>query len=224
MNMLKRMPKDLTRQTAADFFFVVQICCILVSGGSEFVRLLTTSQGVNLSWLAFWDAFLAVNLVLVIRAHRNQPSRVTVQTILSYASWCAVISACLGAMLWRGQELWDLGDTVTGGVVGLGLLLNWLQARRRHLAITEPLVMAGFGICFIGLPQLTLAYKILIQGGAGMAGLMLLAGHIGIFTRLGQLWFAIREAGWDRNRKGAVLSELANEATWILVTAAWLMR
>jgi hypothetical protein len=50
---------------------------------------------------------------------------------------------------------------------------------------------------------------------------MLLAGHIGITTRLGQLMFAIREAGWDRNRLAAALSELANEATWLLVTAAW---
>jgi hypothetical protein len=33
--------------------------------------------------------------------------------------------------------------------------------------------------------------------------------------------FAIREAGWDRNRLAAALSEMANEATWLLVTAAW---
>ena len=57
-----------------------------------------------------------------------------------------------------------------------------------------------------------------------MAGAMLLAGHIGIITRLGLLWFAIREAGWDRNRQGAAWSELANEGTWLLVTLAWLVR
>ncbi len=45
----------------------------------------------------------------------------------------------------------------------------------------------------------------------------------GIITRLGQLLFAIREAGWDRNRQGAALSELANETTWLLVTLAWLV-
>jgi hypothetical protein len=51
---------------------------------------------------------------------------------------------------------------------------------------------------------------------------MLLAGHIAILTRLGQLWFALREAGWDRNRLGAATSEVANEITWLLVTLAWL--
>jgi len=215
---------SLTKKTAADLLFAVQIGCTLVSGGSEFLRLLTTSQGVNLSWLACWDAFLVINLALVIRAHRRQASRVTFQTIVSYATWTAFISACLGAMLWRGVELWDGKDTITAILVAAGVSLNWLLGRRRGLAFSDPLVSAGFAVCFIGLPQLTLAYKIFTQGGAGMAGLMLLAGHLGIMTRLGQLWFAIREAGWDRNRQGAALSELANEATWLLVTAAWLVR
>jgi len=214
---------QVTKKTAADLLFAVQIACTLVSGGSEFLRLLTTSQGVNLSWLAFWDAFLVVNLALVIRAHLRQGSRVTFQTILSYATWTAFISACLGALLWRGTEWWDRQDTATVILVAAGVSLTWLLARRRGLPVTDPLVAAGFGVCFIGLPQLTLTYKIFTQGGAGMAGLMLLAGHLGILTRLGQLWFAIREAGWDRNRQGAALSEIANETTWLLVTAAWLV-
>jgi hypothetical protein len=107
---------------------------------------------------------------------------------------------------------------VAGGVL---LTLAWGKIKR--LPFTDPMVSGFLAVCFIGLPQLTLAYKIFTEGGAGMAGAMLLAGHIGIMTRLGQLWFAIREAGWDRNRRGAVLSETANEVTWILVTVAWLV-
>lgn len=214
----------LTKKTTADTLFAVQIGCTIVSGGSEFLRLLITSQGVNLTWLASWLAFLAINLTLTIRAHRSQPSRVTLQTVLSYAAWTTMIAACLGAMLWRGTGLWDSKDTLTAMMVGTGVLLTWLGASWAGLKITDPLVHAGFAICFIGLPQLTLAYKIFTVGGEGMAGLMLLAGHIGILTRLGQLWFAIREAGWERDRQGAALGELANEATWLLVTAAWLVR
>jgi hypothetical protein len=216
------MPITKTKQNTADALFAVQIGCSLVSGGSEFLRLLTTSQGVNLSWLASWLAFLAINLTLTIRAHRRQPSRVTLQTVLSYAIWTTFIAACHGAMLWRGTELWDDLDTVTSIVVGLGVVAAWIWARWCGLGLTDPLLSAVLAACCIGLPQLTLAYKIFTVGGEGMAGLMLLAGHLGIGTRLGQLWFAIREAGWDRNRKGAALSELANEATWLLVTAAWL--
>jgi len=214
----------ITKKLATDALFAVQLGCTIVSGGSEFLRLLTTSQGVNLSWLVSWLAFLSINLTLTIRAHRHQPSRVTLQTVLSYALWTLMIAACLGAMIWRGTDLWDAKDTLTAILVGSGVMLTGLWVWWRRLKISDPLVNAGFAVCFIGLPQLTLAYKIFTVGGEGMAGLMLLAGHIGILTRLGQLWFAIREAGWERDRQGAALGELANEGTWALVTLAWLVR
>jgi hypothetical protein len=118
--------------------------------------------------------------------------------------------------------LWDIKDTLTAAVVGSAVLLTWLQARRLGLKITDPLVSGFLAVWFVGLPQITLTYKVFSVGGAGLAGGMILAGHIGIMTRLGQLWFAIREAGWDRNRQGAALSEIANEVTWLLVTLAWL--
>jgi hypothetical protein len=213
-----------TKQIGADILFVVQIALALISGGSEFLRLLTTSQGVNLTWLASWLIFLLINLVLVLRAHHLRPSRVTIQTVLTYGAWTTVIGACLGAMLWQGTALWDGKDTLTVILVALGLTITRFIAYRLGLGLADPLVHAGVAACFIGLPQLILAYKIFSVGGEGMAGLMLLAGHIGICTRLGQLWFAIREAGWDRNRQGAALSESANEISWLLVTLAWLVR
>ena len=214
----------ISKKLAADLFFVLQICLALISGGSQFLRLLTTSQGVNVSWLASWLTFLLINLGLTIRAHRTQPSRVTWQTVLTYGAWTTVIAADLGVLLWRSMELWDYTDLVTVAMVGPGVALVCLWAWRRGLGLIDPMVHAGFAMCFIGLPQLTLAYKIFTVGGAGLAGAMLLAGHIGICTRLGQLYFAIREAGWDRNRVAAALSEGANESTWLLVTAAWLAR
>jgi hypothetical protein len=211
-----------TKQLTADAFFVLQLVLCLISGGSQFVRLLTTSQGVNVSWLASWLAFLLINLGLTVRAHRLQPSRVTLQTVLTYSAWTLAIAGCLALLLYQGTEVWDGKDTATTIMVSLGVLTTWLAARRRGLSLADPLVHGWFGVCFIALPQLTLTYKIFTVGGAGLAGGMLLAGHIGITTRLGQLWFAIREAGWDKNRQGAALSELANEITWLLVTLAWL--
>jgi hypothetical protein len=214
----------ITQKTTADAFFALQLVLALISGGSEFRRLLSTTQGIDLSWLASWLAFLLINLALTIRAHRRQPSRVTLQAVLTYAAWTTVIAACLGAMLWKGTELWDAKDSLTTILVASGLIITGLIAYQLGLGLTDPLMHAGLAACFIGLPQLILSYKIFTVGGEGMAGLMLLAGHIGICTRLGQLWFAIREAGWDRNRQGAALSELANEATWLLVTLAWLVK
>ena len=210
------------KQLTADFFFVLQLLLAAVSGGSQFIRLLTTSQGLNISWLASWLAFLLINLALTIKAHRVRPSRVTLQTVCSYAVWTLVITANLALLLWKGDAIWDAKDWVTTMVVILGLLLTLVWSRWRDLPWTDPMVSGFFGVCFIGLPQVTLAYKIYQVGGAGLAAGMLLAGHVAIMTRLGQLWFAIREAGWDRNRLGAAVSEAANEITWLLVTIAWL--
>ena len=105
------------KQLTADFFFVLQLVLAAISGGSQFVRLLTTSQGLNISWLASWLAFLLINLGLTIRAHRAQPSRVTLQTVLSYGAWTLVIAANLVLLLWEGTEVWDVKDNVTTAVV-----------------------------------------------------------------------------------------------------------
>jgi hypothetical protein len=211
------------QKLTADALFALQICLSIVSGGSQFFRLLTTSQGVNVSWLASWLIFLLINLGLTIRGHYSQPSRVTLQTVLTYASWSTVIAADLGAMIWQGRGLWDLMDTVTATMVGLGVAITWWRAHWLGLKITDPVVNGFMALCFISLPQLTLTYKIFLHGGQGLAGTMLFAGHIGILTRLGQLWFSIQEAGWDRNRQGAALGEIANESTWLLVTLAWIV-
>ena len=212
----------LKKQLTADFFLALQFCLAAISGGSQFVRLLTTSQGLNISWLASWLAFLLINLTLTARAHRAQPSRVTIQTVLSYGVWTLVIAANLALLVWKGTAVWDTKDSVTTIMVCLGLLAILIWARWRSLSWNDPVVHGLVSLCFIGLPQITLAYKIYQVGGAGLAAGMLLAGHVAIMTRLGQLWFAIREAGWDRNRLGASVSEAANEITWLLVTIAWL--
>ncbi len=153
------------KQLPADFFFILQLLLAGVSGGSQFVRLLTTSQGLNISWLASWLAFLLINLALTIKAHRVRPSRVTLQTVCSYGVWTLIITANLTLLLWKGAAVWDAKDSVTTIAVILGLLLALVWSRWRGLPWTDPLVYGFFGVCFIGLPQVTLAYKIYQVGG-----------------------------------------------------------
>jgi len=210
------------RRLAADAFFVLQLALAAISGGSQVWRLFHSTQGVNVSWLAAWLTYLLINLGLTLKAHAAQPSRVTRQTVATYSAWSLAIAACLGVLLWQGPESWAPLDTLNTSLVAAGLTATWLGARLRGLPLSDPVVRGFFGLCFIGLPQVILAYNIFTVGGAGLAGGMILAGHIGITTRLGQLYFAVREAGWDRHRLGAMVSEMANEVTWILVTLAWL--
>jgi hypothetical protein len=213
-----------TRQLTADALFGVQLLFTFIFGGSQFYRMLTTSQGVNISWFLSWLIFLLLNLVLCIRAHQNQPSRITLQTILSYAAWTFVVAADLSVMLWKGTHVWGRTDTITATIVGLGVALTLALSYRLELGLVDPMVKGWLAIFFKAIPQLALAYKIFLRGGAGLAAAAVITGHITILSRLGQLWFSIKEAGWDRNRRGSALSELANEASWLVATLVWMVR
>lgn len=212
------------RQLTTDALFGVQLLFTFIFGGSQFYRMLTTRQGVNLTWFVSWLIFLLLNLALCIRAHKNQPSRVTLQTILSYAAWTVVVAADLAVMLWKGTHVWGETDTVTVITVGLGVALTVGLAFRLELGLVDPMVKGWLAVFFKAIPQLALAYKIYMRGGAGLAAAAVITGHITILARLGQLWFSIKEAGWDRNRRGSALSELANEISWLIATLVWLVR
>ncbi len=126
------------KQLTADLFFILQLFLAAISGGSQFVRLLSTSQGLNISWLASWLAFLLINLALTIRAHRVRPSRVTLQTVCSYGIWTLIITANLALLLWKREAVWDAKDWVTTMVIILGLLLTLVWSRWRGLALDRP--------------------------------------------------------------------------------------
>ena len=214
----------MTKQLTADILFLAQIGLAVVFGGSEFLRLLHTSQGIPIFWLASWLAFLLINLVLTLRAYVTFPSRVTLQSVGCYALWTVIIAADLVVLFLKGTDIWRAADTITAIIVAAGIMAIILWGHRRGHGLGGPIVHGYLGILFIGLPQITLAYTIFQEGGQGLAGVALLASNFSILIRLGLLGFAIAEAGWDLNRKGAAMSELSNEISWLLVTLAWLSR
>lgn len=212
------------KKMVADLLFGVQIVCTLIFGGLQFLRMLTTSQGVSITWFGFWEVFLVLNLVLALRAHRNQPSRVTLQTIFSYSLWTVMVTLDLGVMIVKGTGTWNGRDTATVALAASGIAVTLLVAFLNQLGIADPIVKGYLAVCFKAVPQLIMAYNIFVMGGAGLAGTTVVTGHITVLTRLGQLMFSIREAGWDRNRQGSAISEIANEASWFICTMVWLVR
>lgn len=210
-------------KTLADSLFVLQLGCALLFGASQITHMFAITEGVSLTWFAFWEIFLVINLMLSVNAHRNQPSRVTFQTIVVYAFWTVIAAFCLGLLLWQGTAVWNSRDTLTTAVTGVGIAMVAGYGRRQRLTLADPMVRGYLAVLFKGVPQLTLAYNIALVGGDGIAPLGVIAGHVTICTRLGQLWFSIREAGWDRNRIGSLVSEVANEGSWIVATVAWLL-
>lgn len=207
----------------ADLFFVTQVVAAVVSGVAQFIRLLGTTQGVGVSWYVFWDAFLVINLGLAVRANRVQSSRVTRQTVVTYAVWLVMVTAQIGAMAWGRSGVWDVRDTVTALLAAVGVLavLGWCAANR--VGVLDPYARGGYALCFRVVPQLMLAWRLGVEGNGGFPGLSVVMGHLAILTRIGQVAFSIREAGWDRNRTGSAIAEIGNEVSWCAITAAWLL-
>jgi hypothetical protein len=206
-----------------DVLFLIQMITALGFVGTQGRLMLTTTEGISLTWLSFWGVFLLINLSLSSRAHQLQPSRVTFQTVFTYATWSVVVVLCIGIYIWRNVTIWTAVDTWTTGLAFSGIAVTLAVGYRNKLTITDPIVRGYLAVFFKGVPQLTLACNILMSGGAGISTFAIVTGHFNICTRLGQVLMSLREAAWDRNRRGSAISEIANEGTWIVATIAWIM-
>ncbi len=206
----------------ADLLFAVQVTCALLFGVTQINQMLQTTEGVSLTWFVFWAIFLGLNLILAVKAHQVQPSRVTRQTVITYCTWSAVLALALAVLAWHALGAWYTADTINVMVSGLGIVATYAIGRRHGLGFTDPMVRGWLAVFFKATPQLTLAWHFTQVGGGGVAATAVFAGHATICIRIGQLYYSIREAGWDRNRLGSAVSEIANEMSWIVATVVWL--
>jgi hypothetical protein len=206
----------------ADALFVLQCLCATAFGVAQFLAMQRSVEGVSTSWFLFWVAFLVVNLVLAVNAYRVYASRIAWQTVVIYALWTVVCATVLVELLLEGGLRWNHVDDVTAAITVGGSVVAILVGHRRGLPVSDPLVRAAFAVLCKAVPQLTLAWNIWEAGGDGISAVAFAAGHVTICMRLWQVWLSIREAGWDRNRLGIAIGEVANEASWVVATMVWL--
>lgn len=207
----------------ADVLFVVQIGCAVAMGTAQMLLLRETVEGASITWFAFWLAFLLINLALAVGAHRAQASRVTRQTVAIYAVWTFVVAAILLALLLADGTRWNHVDSWTAVVTLAGMAAAVAVGRARGLGVGDPMVRATFAVFLKAVPQLTLAWNMWLHGAAGVSVWAVITGHVLINARLWQVWYSIREAGWDRNRVGIAIGEAANEASWVVATVVWVL-
>ena len=209
-------------KTIGDTFFFLQIAGALVLCTSQFLRMLQTVQGVSLTMFLLIEAFLLLHLALAYSAHCTHPSRITAQTLYSFAVWVFLIGTNIAAVLMNGTYQWSSNDTTTVRLAVLGTVAVVFMGKMQGWGIHEPPLRAFLAIFYKAAPQLFLAWKIIQEGGAGIPGLAIVTGHVTILLRVAQIWLGIREAGWERNRRWLFVSETVNEASWVVVSIAWL--
>lgn len=213
-----------SRQKTMDFLFGVQVLYTLLFGGSQFIRMLTTSNGVSISWLVCWEAFLVINLILALQAHRIKRSRITAQTVFGYIAWMVIIGLDLGVLLWKNIGTWNERDTATSILVGLAIIVISIFVYCKNLSFSNPLIKGSLAIFFKGIPQLVLAYNIYMLGNEGLTLVAIIGGHVTILIRIIQLRISSQEVKTDKNRTGSFISEIANETSWLVVTLVWIIK
>ena len=211
------------KRMVADLLFWVQIIGAVIFCGAYVLRLVTDVTGFSLAQFGLATAYLVFHLALGIGAHRTAPSRVTRQAIATYVVWFVLGSCVLVAAGTNPAYQWNDKDTTTlaTGVV-LTAVVIFISTIRR-LSLSDPIAKASFAIAYKSVPQVLLAWKFLAEGASGTPGLSVVVGHLTILIRLGQIYFMVREAGWDRNRIWLAISGMANELSWVVATIAWLL-
>jgi len=209
------------KKLIADLLFGVQIIGAFVLCGSQFFRLIETTKGQLLSMFLVMEAYLCLHLMLAAGAHRVQPSRVTRQMLWTYAMWLALVGSNIIAIFLNGSYQWSQNDTRTITLVLLGTVLVCAVMKLCHIRLQDPMFKSLLATLFKALPQFIMAFEVALKGGAGVPAVAVIAGNITILMRIGQIWFAIREAGWDRNRVWLCVGEIVAWISWATVSVVW---
>jgi hypothetical protein len=205
----------------ADLLFWSQILLAFVFSIPQFLRLLKNTQGQSLSMQIVMLGFLVLVLSLSFGAHRNQPSRITRQTIGIYAMWTVFISANVAAIFWNGEYQWSSNDSITSLLAVAGASVTFSVCWIKSIGLNDPMPKGILATAFKAVPQFMMALKVASEGGAGVPMITIIVGNITVLIRIAQICFSIREAGWDRNRTWILATETVNELTWLIVSIAW---
>ena len=211
------------KQMISDALFWVQIVSAVVFCGAYTLRSLRDVTGSSAAQVGLVAMFLVFNLALGIGAHRAKPSRGTRQLITTYAVWLVLVIILIGVVVTNSDYRWNEKDTTTL-VTAMALTIAILVIGGiKNLSPGDPMMKGYLAIAYKSVPQILLAWKFLTEGASGTPAISVWVGHATILVRLGQVYFTVKEDGWDRNRLWLAISETANEVSWIVVTIVWLI-
>ncbi len=207
----------------SDLLFLVQAIGAALWCIASWRKILGSTQGASMSYFLLFEGYVIFQILLLLGAYRQKPSRSTKQVMLVCGVWMLMLPPCIIVLLVRGYN-WTFNDSLTMGIGLVGSVLVWWWGTRRGLTLKDPQIRSYLAIVLKATPQFLLAYKIFTEGNAGVSGIALLTGHVTVATRFIQMWIDARHYGWDRNRTWFLVAEIGNEVSWLAATLVWLLR
>lgn len=211
------------QKMTADLLFGVQMVSLFIIFGVQFFRLIETTEGQLITMFVAFEGFCLLSFMLAEKAHKINPSRVTLQVMWIYGVAALLLASNIVAIFINDAYKWSGNDTKTTSIVLVGTVLLLVIAKLKEIDFSNPMLKGMFAIICKALPQVTLAIEVAQSGGAGIPLTTIIVAHITTLIRIGQIYFSIREAGWDKNRKWLFVSEFSNWLTHCGVTVVWLI-
>ncbi|MCI0542365.1 hypothetical protein L0Y69_01230 [bacterium] len=209
------------KRLIADFLFVIQIIGAFIFCGAYILQSLEDVTGSSLAQFGTVATFLLFHFALGIGAYKAKPGRGAKQAIATYVTWFVLVSILMYTTGTNSDYHWNEKDTTTLATAFVLTVIVLAVGIVQRLSLADPAMKGSFAIAYKSVPQVLLGWKFLTEGASGTPLVSVIAGHATILIRLGQIYFMVREAGWDRNRKWLMISETVNELSWVVATIAW---
>ena len=205
-----------------DWFFAFQIAMAYIFAIPQLFRMFEDVRGVTITWLLFALIFVVLNLELAWSTHHKAQTRATFQTLCIYGNWVLLLGPMVAIAF--AKCVWTRQDSVVSSFIGVAAIAVMLWGRVTKRGAADPFLRGLLVGLFRVVPHLYLVGCIVYAGSAsGIPLKTIVAANITATARIITLVLSGRESGWGKGMKASLVSEIANEGSWLLVTATWLM-
>lgn len=213
----------LKKQWFGDTMFLIQIAGAVLICGGQFFRFLETTEGQSFSAILLIQVALAFNLWLAVPTHREAKSRLSSQVVWSLSVWSVLnLSNIFAVLISQVPYQWSVIDAITLAITGCGVLVLVFAIWYKNLPLADPLVKGVVALSCRMAPWVLMAYKIEVEGNAGVPGLSVVAGLVTTGIRVIQTGLVFRFEPDNRSAKWLFISESGTCFSWILVSVVWL--
>lgn len=217
------MNKQSLRVSGNDLFFAFQVVMAYFFALPQVFKMFESVQGVTINWLLCADLFVILNLYLMVGVHKKSRSRQSLQTLLIYANWVVLVTPMVIITFFRCA--WGRQDTLVASLIAGAAIIVFSWGHFSGRGLIDPVIRGLLVGLFRVVPHLYLSYCIIQAGsGSGIATKTVVAANITATARIITLYLAGRKTGWDKGLVASILSEIGNEASWMIVTLIWLVR
>jgi hypothetical protein len=216
------MDRKILKFSGSDLFFAFQVVMAYFFAIPQVLKMFVDVRGMTITWLLFADVFILLNLWLTMKTHQSTKSRASFQTLFIYANWAVLVTPMVIISFIKCK--WTEQDSIVSAIILATATAIITVAVMRKKSLLDPRIRGVLVGLFRMVPHLYLSYVIINAGSSGgMASKTILAANITSSARIWTIISSGRKFGWDKNMKTSLLSEIANEGSWLVVTLVWLL-